>query len=74
MAIPGIEPVQIESDSKWMIPNGAVLAKTVSIEMTKGDPTTRRRLETQILHREADSWRPYTYAWSNDQTDAELVP
>lgn len=74
MAIPGTEPVQIESDSKWIIPNGAVLAKTVSIEMTKGDPTTLRRLETQILHREADSWRPYTYAWSDDQTDAELVP
>jgi len=74
MAIPGTEPVQIESDSKWIIPNGALLAKTVSIEMTKGDPTTLRRLETQILHREADSWRPYTYAWSDDQTDAELVP
>ena len=74
MAIPGTEPVQIESDLKWMIPNGAVLAKTVSIEMTKGDPTTLRRLETQLLHREADSWRPYTYTWNDDQTDAELVP
>jgi uncharacterized repeat protein (TIGR03806 family) len=74
MAIPGTEPFQIESDLKWMIPNGAVLAKTVSIEMTKGAPATLRRLETQILHREADSWRPYTYAWNDDQTDAELVP
>lgn len=74
MAVPGKEPVQIESDSKWMIPNGSVLAKTVSIEMTKGDPSSLRRLETQILHREADSWRPYTFAWNDDQTDAELVP
>lgn len=74
MAVPGTEPVQIESDSKWMIPNGSVLAKTVSIEMTKGQPSSLRRLETQILHREADSWRPYTFAWNDDQTDAELVP
>lgn len=74
LAIPGMEPIQIESDSKWLIPNGAVLAKTVSIEMTKGDSSTLQRLETQILHREAGSWRPYTYAWNEDQTDAELVP
>jgi putative heme-binding domain-containing protein len=74
MAVPGKEPVQIESDSKWMILNGSVLAKTVSIEMIKGQPSSVRRLETQILHREADSWRPYTFAWNDDQTDAELVP
>lgn len=74
LAIPGKKPVQIESDSKWMIPNGSVLAKTVSIEMIKGQPASLRRLETQILHREADSWRPYTYAWNEEQTDAELVP
>ena len=74
MAVPGTDPVQVESDSKWVIPNGSVLAKTVSLEMTKGDPSSLRRLETQILHREADSWRPYTYAWNDDQNDAELVP
>ena len=74
MALVGTEPVQVESDSKWVFPEGAVLAKTVSIEMIQGDPTSARRLETQILHREDGSWRPYTYAWNDDQSDAELVP
>lgn len=73
MAIPGTEPVQIESDSKWSFPDGAVLAKTVSLEMTTGKPSSSKRLETQILHREAGRWRPYTYAWNDEQTDAELV-
>jgi putative heme-binding domain-containing protein len=73
MAVPGTEPVKIESDAKWLFPDGTVLAKTVSLEMTKGDAGTLRRLETQILHRESGSWRPYSYAWNDDQTDAELV-
>jgi len=74
MAVPGSEPVQVDKSLRWQFPNGAVLAKTVSIEMTHGDPSSSRRLETQILHREDGAWHPYTYLWNDDQTDAELVP
>jgi putative heme-binding domain-containing protein len=73
MALPGAEPVQIDSDAKWIFPDGAVLAKTVSIEMSHGDSNSVRRLETQVLHREEGAWRPYTYAWNDEQSDAELV-
>ena len=74
MAVPGTEPVQIEKNMRWQFPDGSVLAKTVSIEMTQSDPSSSRRLETQVLHREDSTWRPYTYLWNHDQTDAELVP
>lgn len=74
MAVPGAEPVQVETNDRWQFPDGAVLAKTVSIQMTQGEPSTSRRLETQILHREGGSWRPYTYLWNDEQSDAELVP
>ena len=30
-------------------------------------------METQILHLEADAWRPYSYVWNDDQTDAVLA-
>ena len=73
MAIPGTEPVQLKADGNWQFPDGAVLAKTVAIELERGVPASRRRLETQILHREQESWRPYTYVWNDDQTDAELA-
>ena len=33
----------------------------------------RRRIETQVLHLEADAWRPYTYVWNADQSDALLA-
>ncbi len=73
MAIPGTDPVQVDADDNWKFPDGSVLAKTVGIHTQRGSPTSYRRLETQILHREAGSWRPYTYVWNEDQSDAALA-
>jgi putative heme-binding domain-containing protein len=47
-------------------PENAVLARTISLGT--------RRLETQLLHYDGQDWQPYTYAWRDDQTDADLVP
>jgi putative heme-binding domain-containing protein len=47
-------------------PKDAVLMKTVSLGP--------RRLETQILHFDGVDWHAYTFAWRDDQTDADLVP
>lgn len=55
-------------------PENAVLLKTISIPTEPNDLSKKRRLETQILHWDGDSWRPYTYAWREDQSDADLVP
>ena len=35
---------------------------------------TGRRIETQILHFDKDTWRPYTYVWDDEQADAMLAP
>jgi putative heme-binding domain-containing protein len=43
----------------------AVLVRTVSLNS--------RRLETQILHFDGVDWHAYTYAWRDDQADADLV-
>jgi uncharacterized repeat protein (TIGR03806 family) len=55
-------------------PAGTVLAKTFSMEMDRGKPESSRRIETQLLHFDGRTWRGYTYAWTDAQTDAELVP
>jgi putative heme-binding domain-containing protein len=47
-------------------PQNTVLMRTMSLG--------GRRVETQLLHFEAGDWRAYTYAWRDDQTDADLVP
>ncbi len=57
----------------WTYPENAVLAKTLSLDMEAGNPASRRRIETQLLHFDGASWQAYTYRWNDDQTDAELV-
>jgi putative heme-binding domain-containing protein len=55
-------------------PKDGVLARTISMEMERGRPETRRRLETLLLHYDGAVWRGYSYAWNDEQTDAVLVP
>lgn len=66
----------------WRFPDGTVLVKTFSLEMKAGDPSSKRRLETRILHHEripgddsvgAQVWYGYTYVWNDEQTEAELL-
>jgi uncharacterized repeat protein (TIGR03806 family) len=66
----------------WRFPHGTVLVKTFFLEMERGNPGSRRRLETRLLHFEKlagteevgdQYWQGYTYVWNDAQTDAELL-
>lgn len=66
----------------WRFPHDAVLVKTFSLELEKGNAQSRRRLETRILHHKhmpgtdevgAQFWKGYTYVWNDEQTDAALL-
>jgi uncharacterized repeat protein (TIGR03806 family) len=73
LAVPGDGRIGLDNQGIWRFPDGSVLARTISIEQEPGKPASRRRMETQVLHMEADAWRPYSYVWSDDQTDAVLA-
>jgi putative heme-binding domain-containing protein len=51
---------------RMQFPRDAVLVKSISL--------AGRRLETQLLHYDGVDWYAYTYAWRDDQSDADLVP
>jgi putative heme-binding domain-containing protein len=55
-------------------PAGAVLVKTLSLDVVTKNERAERRVETQILHFDGEDWRGYSYAWRADQSDADLVP
>lgn len=61
-------------ESPWTAPAGTVWIKHFEMEMTRGDPQTRRRLETRLLVRNATGAYGVTYRWRANQTDADLVP
>lgn len=58
-------------DFKMRFPLNAVLVKTLSLDVIPGG---KRRVETQILHHDGEDWYGYTFAWRDDQADADLVP
>jgi uncharacterized repeat protein (TIGR03806 family) len=57
----------------WNFPEGTVLVKSFGLEMTEGDPTSRRWIETRFLVRQQAEWVGYSYEWNREQTDAVLV-
>src|SRR4029079_19285692 len=66
----------------WKFPGGTVLVKTFSRRMKRGNPKSRKRLETRLLHFQQfpgtqeygdQYWRGYTYVWNDAQTHAETV-
>jgi putative heme-binding domain-containing protein len=60
---------------RWIFPDGAVFAKTYSLELERGNPKSRRKIETQVLHLTGGTvGAAYSYRWNEAQTDAELVP
>ncbi|MGL6076326.1 MAG: PQQ-dependent sugar dehydrogenase [Fimbriiglobus sp.] len=85
VALPRGEPVRDYADKKqiagnvnwnWYrfhFPKDTVLIKTLSLDSVQGDPSTRKRIETQLLIFDGQFWTGYTYAWRDDQSDADLV-
>lgn len=61
-----------------LFPPDTVLLKTLSMPDSResGDKSESagwRRVESQLLHFDGRAWRGYSYAWNDQQTDAELV-
>jgi putative heme-binding domain-containing protein len=72
VGIPGEQSINNQVAS-WVFPKDAVLVKTISLDTRSGDSSSRRRIETQILHFDGNDWMPYSYQWNQEQTDANLV-
>jgi mono/diheme cytochrome c family protein len=57
----------------WSLPEQSVLIKSFALELTEGDPRSRRWIETRFITKQQGEWAGYTYAWNEAQTDATLV-
>lgn len=72
IALPAKGQVGYSEKGKWQFPKGTVFVKSFSLDLTRDDPTTRRRLETRLLVHHAWGWEGYTYLWNEGGTEAEL--
>ncbi|HEX4129797.1 MAG TPA: PQQ-dependent sugar dehydrogenase [Pirellulales bacterium] len=73
VAIPDGQKIQLAAgaNSPAVYPEGTVLVNYVSLPPSASRAATR--LETQLLHFERGTWRPYSYLWDDAGRDASLV-
>lgn len=72
VAIPGDETIKLGGgDQAAEYPEGTVFVKHLSLP-TNGAKSAPP-VETQLLHFESGSWRPYAFRWNEAGTDADLV-
>ena len=65
--------ISVRGNRGWNLPDGTVAIKSFALDMTEGDPNSRRWIETRFLTRHEGEWVGYTYLWNDEQTDATLV-
>ena len=74
IALPGENPkINFHPTKSWGFPEGTVLVKSFALETVESDPQSRRWIETRFLTKQQGEWVGYTYAWNEQQTNAELV-
>ncbi|MBL8825718.1 MAG: PQQ-dependent sugar dehydrogenase [Planctomycetaceae bacterium] len=73
VAIPGDGRIQLaaNSESPTVYPEGTVFVKQLTLPAAEG--RAAMRLETQLLHFERGTWRPYSYLWDDAGREATLV-
>lgn len=60
--------------ANWSLPTGSVWIKHFDLDLERGNPETRRRLETRFLIRNEAGVYGFTYRWDDEQGNAHLVP
>ncbi len=74
-AVPdGVSRMAWSQDANWTLPAGMLWVKHFDLETTRGDPATRKRIETRLVVKTTGGSYGVTYRWNDQQTDAALVP
>ncbi|HMP74041.1 MAG TPA: PQQ-dependent sugar dehydrogenase, partial [Kiritimatiellia bacterium] len=61
-------------EGPWDYPPGMMWVKHFDLEMDRGNPDTKKRLETRVLVRNASGAFGVSYQWNEAETEAYLVP
>jgi uncharacterized repeat protein (TIGR03806 family) len=75
LALPDTTKIEFSVDGFWQFPEDAVLVKNFFFEMEKGNPNSKRFIETRFLVKRhgGEEWDGYSYEWNDDESDAFLL-
>jgi glucose/arabinose dehydrogenase/mono/diheme cytochrome c family protein len=60
-------------NANWTFPAGALWVKHFDLELERGNPATKKRLETRFLVKTTNGVYGVSYAWNDAGTEASLV-
>ncbi|HMO50522.1 MAG TPA: PQQ-dependent sugar dehydrogenase [Kiritimatiellia bacterium] len=66
--------IGMSRDGNWTYPDGMMWVKHFDIEMERGNPDTKKRLETRVLVKNPGGAYGVSYQWNEEETQAILVP
>ncbi|WP_386780853.1 cadherin domain-containing protein [Luteolibacter ambystomatis] len=73
-ALPGTtDKMTWSADGAFTFPTGALWVKHFELETTRGNPATRKRLETRVIVKNAGGVYGISYRWNEAGTEATLV-
>jgi uncharacterized repeat protein (TIGR03806 family) len=61
-------------NDNWTFPAGTLWVKHFDLELTRGNPATKRRIETRVIVQTSSTVYGVSYRWNDSQTEATLVP
>ncbi len=73
IALPNLEKIEFSEKGAWKFPDGTAIIQHLYLLQKEGDVGSKKPVETRILYRDGAVWRPLSYRWKSDGTDAELV-
>jgi uncharacterized repeat protein (TIGR03806 family) len=73
MLLPHLDTIQLTPKGGWSFPADSILVKHFWLEQTRGDPTTKKIVETRLLIQTQGDWYGYSYEWNDQGTDATLL-
>ena len=62
------------ADGNWTLPTGMIWVKHFDMEMVRGNPATKKRVEVRFIVKTTNSVYGVSYAWNAAGTEAYLVP
>lgn len=74
ITIPVSEQVTYRENEPWTFPTGFIWIKHFELEMERGNPASRHRVETRFLVKTDRGIYGLSYQWNEAQDEATLVP
>ncbi len=67
------DTIEFHPEEPWRFPVGTTWIKHFEMELEPGNPASRHRVETRFLVKTETGSYGLSYAWNEDQTDAQLM-